>query len=137
VLAGKKGIRLEFTPECGLPLLRFDRGKVEQILNNLISNALKFSPPGAAVTLQASRVNGSIVVSVRDQGQGIPAEELDKLFKPFGKTSTRSTDGERSTGLGLAICRKIVEGHGGRIWAASEVGKGSVFSFSLPVARHV
>jgi signal transduction histidine kinase len=134
ILAEKKSIRLDFTPECGLPLSRFDRGKVEQVLNNLISNALKFSAPGTAVTVQASRVNDSVVVSVRDHGQGIPAEELDKLFKPFGKTTVRGTAGEKSTGLGLAICRKIVEGHGGRIWAESEPGKGSTFSFSLPVA---
>ena len=134
MLADKKHIRLDSTPDCGLPLLRFDRDKVEQVLNNLISNALKFSAPGTAVTVQASRVQGSVVVSVRDQGQGIPAEELDKLFKPFGRTSARVTDGEKSTGLGLAICRRIVEGHHGRIWAESEVGKGSIFSFSLPVA---
>jgi PAS domain S-box-containing protein len=132
-LAEKKSIRLDFVPERGLPLFRFDRGKVEQVLNNLVSNALKFSEPGTAVTVQTSRVNGTVVVSVRDQGQGIPAEELNKLFKPFSKTSVRGTAGEKSTGLGLAICRKIVQGHHGRIWAESEVGKGSVFSFSLPV----
>jgi signal transduction histidine kinase len=134
MLAEKKGIRLDFAPEYGMPLFRFDRGKVEQVLNNLISNALKFSATGTAVTVQASRVNGTVVVSVRDHGQGIPAEELDKLFKPFSKTSVRGTAGERSTGLGLAICRKIVEGHHGRIWAESEPGKGSTFSFALPVA---
>jgi signal transduction histidine kinase len=134
MLAEKKGIRLDFAPECGLPLFRFDRGKVEQVLNNLISNALKFSEPGTAIAVQTSRVNGSVVVSVRDHGQGIPAEELDKLFKPFGRTTVRSTAGEKSTGLGLAISRRIVEGHGGRIWAESEPGKGSSFSFSLPVA---
>jgi PAS domain S-box-containing protein len=135
MLAEKKSIRLDFAPERGMPLLRFDRGKVEQVLNNLISNALKFSAPGTAVTVQTSCVGDSVVVSVRDHGQGIPAEELDKLFKPFGKTTVRGTAGEKSTGLGLAICRKIVEGHGGRIWAESEPGKGSTFSFSLPVAR--
>jgi PAS domain S-box-containing protein len=136
MLAEKKGIRLDYAPECGMPLFRFDRGKVEQVLNNLISNALKFSAPDTVVTVQASRARDeSVVVSVRDQGQGIPAEELDKLFKPFGKTSVRSTAGEKSTGLGLAICRKIVEGHGGRIWAESEIGKGSTFSFSLPVVN--
>jgi len=134
MLADKKSIRLDFAPEAGLPPLRFDRRKVEQVLNNLVSNALKFSAPGTAVAVRASRVEGKVVVSVRDQGQGIPAEELDKLFKPFGKTSVRGTAGEKSTGLGLAICRKIVEGHGGRIWAESELGKGSVFSFSLPVS---
>jgi signal transduction histidine kinase len=74
------------------------------------------------------------VVSVRDQGQGIPAEELGKLFQPFGKTSVRSTAGEKGTGLGLAIARRIVEGHQGRIWVDSDVGKGSTFSFSLPVS---
>ena len=134
MLAERKGIRLDFAHECGVPRFRFDRGKVEQVLNNLISNALKFSRSGTAVTVTAARVNGSAVVSVRDNGQGIPAEELGKLFKPFSKTSVRSTDGEKSTGLGLAISRKIVEGHRGRIWAESEVGKGSTFSFSLPVA---
>jgi PAS domain S-box-containing protein len=134
MLADNKSIRLDFTPERSLPPLRFDRDKIDQVLNNLVSNALKFSASGTAVTVQTSRVNGSVVVSVRDQGQGIPATDLDKLFKPFGKTSVRGTAGEKSTGLGLAICRKIVEGHGGRIWAESEVGKGSVFSFSLPVA---
>jgi hypothetical protein len=135
MLAEKKSIRLDFAPERGMPLSRFDRGKVEQVLNNLISNALKFSEPGTAVKVQASRIGDSVVVSVRDHGQGIPADELDKLFKPFGKTTVRSTAGEKSTGLGLAICRKIVEGHGGRIWAESELGKGSTFSFSLPVDK--
>jgi PAS domain S-box-containing protein len=134
MLAEKKSIRLDFAPERGVPLFRFDRGKVEQVLNNLISNALKFSAPDTVVTVQASRVNGTVVVSVRDHGQGIPAEELDKLFKPFSKTSVRGTAGEKSTGLGLAICRKIVEGHHGRIWAESEPGKGSTFSFVLPAA---
>jgi PAS domain S-box-containing protein len=134
MLAEKKGIRLDFAPEYGLPLSRFDRRKVEQVLNNLVSNALKFSALGTVVTVQASRANGTVVVSVRDQGQGIPAKELDKLFKPFGTTSVRGTAGEKSTGLGLAICSKIIEAHHGRIWAESEPGIGSSFSFSLPVS---
>ena len=133
MLAEKKSIKLDFQRLSALPRFQFDRGKVEQVLNNLVSNALKFSQPGTGVTVTAARMNGSVVVSVRDHGQGIPAEELGKLFLPFSKTSVRSTAGERSTGLGLAIARKIVEGHGGHIWAESEVGKGSTFSFSLPV----
>ena len=132
MLADKKGIRLNFVPERGLPELRFDRVKIEQVLNNLISNALKFSAPGAQVTIRTSQTNGSVVVSVADQGQGIPAEELDKLFKPFSRTSVRSTAGEKSTGLGLAISRKIIDGHGGHIWAESEVGRGTTLRFSLP-----
>lgn len=134
ILAEQKGIALQFDRPPGLPRLRLDRDKVEQVLDNLVSNALKFSDPGTTVRVTAARVNGSVVVSVRDEGPGIPAAELDTLFRPFGKTSVQSTGGERSTGLGLAIARKIVEGHKGRIWAVSEVGKGSVFSFSLPVA---
>jgi len=134
MLAEKKRIHLDFVPDRDLPPLRFDGGRVEQVLNNLISNALKFSGPDTTVTVRATRGNGTVVVSVRDQGQGIPAEELDRLFQPFGRTSVQSTAGEKNTGLGLAICRKIVEGHGGRIWAESAFGEGSVFSFSLPVA---
>jgi two-component system sensor histidine kinase/response regulator len=71
-----------------------------------------------------------VLISVRDQGPGIP--ETDKLFQPFGRTSVRGTASERSTALGLAIARKIVEGHGGRIWMESQVGVGSVFLFTLP-----
>lgn len=134
MLAEKKGIRLDFVPGCGLPTLRLDSGKMAQVLNNLVSNALKFSGSGTTVRVSAARMNGSVVVSVRDHGQGIPAEELEKLFKPFGTTSARSTAGEKSTGLGLAISRKIVEAHGGTIRAESEVGKGSTFTFTLPVA---
>jgi CheY-like chemotaxis protein len=78
--------------------------------------------------------DGLATVAVRDQGQGIPEADLSKLFKPFSKTSVQSTAGEQSTGLGLAIVRNIVEGHGGRIWVESEVGRGSTFSFTLPLA---
>jgi signal transduction histidine kinase len=74
-----------------------------------------------------------VVIAVRDEGQGIPQEELNKLFEWFGRTSVRGTEGERSTGLGLAIARRIVNGHQGSIWVKSEVGAGSTFSFSLPI----
>jgi len=134
MLAEKKGIRLDFAPECGLPPLRFDRHKIEQVLNNLISNAVKFSASGTAVTVRAVLSGGAVVVSVQDQGPGIPAGELDQLFRPFSKITVQSTAGEKSTGLGLAISRKIVEGHGGQIWAESEVDTGSTFSFSLPAS---
>ena len=74
-----------------------------------------------------------MTVAVQDQGQGIPAADLSKLFKAFSKASVRGTAGEQSTGLGLAIVRRIVDGHGGRIWVDSEVGKGSTFYFTLPL----
>jgi signal transduction histidine kinase len=101
-------------------------------LNNLISNAVKFSQPGTTVEVSAAADDGGVLISVRDEGPGIPEAEQAKLFQPFGRTSVRSTAGERSTGLGLAISRKIVEGHGGRIWVQSHVGLGSVFLFTLP-----
>ncbi len=134
MLAEPKGIPLELGSAGPLPVVAADPARLDRVLNNLIGNAVKFSDAGAQVTVSAARLNGSVVVSVQDHGPGIPREELSKLFRPFSKTSVRSTAGERSTGLGLAICREIIEAHGGHIWAESEVGKGSVFSFSLPVA---
>jgi len=135
VLAQKKRIQVVLQVEDLLPRLCVDEGKITQVLNNLISNALKFSQPGTMVAVRAAPENGGLRVAVHDQGPGIPAAEHSKLFQPFGKTSVRSTAGESSTGLGLAIVRKIVEGHGGRIWVESEVGVGSVFLFTLPPYR--
>jgi len=89
-----------------------------------------------ALVVRLFQEGADAVISVRDQGQGIPAAELAKLFKPFQKTSVRSTAGEQSTGLGLAIVRKIVAGHGGRVSVESEVGHGSTFSFTLPLSSH-
>lgn len=134
VLATKKNIGVEFAAPAAVPSLSFDAGKIEQVLNNLIGNAVKFSHPGTRVRLSLTCAAGLATIAVEDQGQGIPAKDLEKLFKPFSKTSVRSTAGEQSTGLGLAIVRRIVEGHGGRIWVESVVGQGSTFSFTLPLA---
>jgi two-component system, sensor histidine kinase len=131
-LARQKQIQVDLQIEGALPKLSFDEGKIEQVLNNLISNAVKFSQPGTVVEVRAGVHDGSMLISVRDQGPGIPETEREKLFQPFGRTSVRGTASERSTGLGLAIARKIVEGHGGRIWMESQVGVGSVFLFTLP-----
>ncbi len=103
------------------------------MLANLISNAIKFSHPETEITLSSAAGAGEIVISVADQGQGIPENELPLLFSDFGKTSAKPTAGERSTGLGLAIVKRIVEAHGGRVWAASRLAAGSTFSFSLPL----
>jgi signal transduction histidine kinase len=132
ILAETKGIRLTFWHSRDLPLLNLDPVRIEQVLNNLVSNAIKYSHPGSSVELRLEQQADQIVISVEDHGQGIPPEELDRLFKWFGTTSVRGTEGERSTGLGLAITRRIVAGHQGEIWVESEVGRGSTFSFSLP-----
>jgi signal transduction histidine kinase len=132
MLAQKKHIQVTLQIEGPLPALALDEGKIAQVLNNLISNAIKFSEHGTTVAVRAVAEGSGVRIAVRDQGPGIPEGEHSKLFQPFGKTSVRSTSGESSTGLGLAIVRKIVEGHGGRIWVESLVGVGSVFIFTLP-----
>jgi len=133
VLAARKEIAVELELAPGLPPVPLDAGKLEQVLNNLISNAIKFSHPRSTVRVSLTSAAGFATVAVRDQGQGIPAADVSKLFKPFSKTSVRSTTGEPGTGLGLAIARRMIEGHGGRIWVASEPGHGSTFSFTLPL----
>jgi signal transduction histidine kinase len=133
VLSGTKEIRLSFRHEGQFPPMRLDPVKIEQVLSNLISNAVKYSHLGSQVKIHLERQADQALISVRDEGQGIPPEELDRLFKWFGRTSVRGTEGEKSTGLGLAIARKIVLGHGGTIWVESEVGRGSTFFLSLPI----
>lgn len=132
LLAAKKDIGLRLNIPQPLPIVWFDPVKIEQVLNNLISNAIKYSHNNTTVTVSAFGSGQHVVISVQDQGQGIPKEEIDKLFVPFAKISVRGTAGEKSTGLGLSIVKRIVTGHLGRIWVESEVGKGSTFYFSLP-----
>ncbi|MEO5822758.1 MAG: HAMP domain-containing sensor histidine kinase [Vicinamibacteraceae bacterium] len=133
VLAMRKGIPVELEPMPPLPPIPIDAAKIEQVLNNLVGNAVKFSHRGSTVRVRVTSATDHVTVAVQDSGLGIPAEDLPKLFKPFGRTSVRATGGEQSTGLGLAIVRNIVEAHGGRIWLESEVGRGSTFSFTLPL----
>lgn len=115
------------------PALSFDQERIRQVLNNLLSNAIKFSPMYTQVRLSVCPTPMGIEFSVSDQGQGIRLEEQSKLFGAFQRTSTRPTAGEPSTGLGLSICKKIVELHGGTIGVNSTVGHGSRFFFVLPI----
>ncbi len=137
ILAERKGIAIRDEIDADLPKLALDAGKFEQVLNNLITNAVKFSERGTTVTVRCERSDHEVVLSVRDQGQGIPAEELDRLFKPFSRTSVRATAGESSTGLGLAIVKRIIDGHAARVRVDSVVGQGTVFSISLPIPSEV
>jgi PAS domain S-box-containing protein len=121
----------------GLPLVQADGMRMDQVFTNLLSNALKFTDPGGRITAMARVQGSSLLVEIRDSGKGIPPEHLERVFERFYRVPL--PDGERveGTGLGLSICKAIVEEHGGRIWAESVVGKGSTFSFTLPMGPPV
>lgn len=133
--ARRRAVRLDIECEQGLPRIPMDFAKVEQAMTNLISNAIEHSDTGGRVGVVISRDEESILFAVQDEGPGIPEDEQDRLFKPFEKTSVRKIGGEKSTGLGMVIIRKIVEAHQGRIWVESKVGEGTIISFSLPLTR--
>lgn len=132
--AARKSIEVRVERAPGAATVFADAGKIDQVLNNLITNALKFSYPGDPVDVVVSRSGVGWSVSVQDRGVGIPAEEQARLFLPFEKLSARSTAGEPNTGLGLAIVRRISDAHGGRIDVASAPGTGSTFTLWLPAA---
>jgi len=133
--ADKKGIDLSVQRVDTLPAFIFDPARIEQVISNLIDNAIKFSFKGSVIEISYQYTEQDLVFSVRDHGPGIPEKEIGSLFRPFSTTSVKPTGNERSTGLGLAIAQNIVVRHRGRIWVESEEGKGSTFSFSLPVTR--
>ena len=133
VLAARKQIELRCQSTVETVLVTVDAAKVEPIRNNLIGNAIKFSPARTRVDVRLDAGGGSVTIEVEDQGPGIPPADLSKLFKPFSRTTVRPTAGEKSTGLGLAIVRRIAEGHGGEVRVESEVGRGSRFILSLPM----
>ncbi|AUX41210.1 two-component hybrid sensor and regulator [Sorangium cellulosum] len=139
VLAGQKSMRLVVESDERVPRVDVDVHKLEQVLNNLISNAIHYSPPGTTIHVRVRSARATpgtteVIVSVQDEGPGIAPEDIGKLFRPFGRARTVSTGGERSTGLGLAIAQRIVEGHGGRIWVESVVSQGATFFVALPVS---
>ena len=119
---------LEDMPECS-----FDPQRIGQVLDNLLTNAIKFTPPGSKIHISLKRINKRVQVSVRDEGPGIKEEERDKLFLPFGKLSSKPTGGEGGTGLGLAIAKKMIDAHHGEMKVHSETGKGTEFSFEIPL----
>ena len=131
----KRNIRLNMEVEKDLPILSLDARRLNQVLGNLLSNALKFTPDGGQVEVGARDINGTdVVVWVKDTGVGIPEEEAGQIFEMYRQLSSGRNSSHLGTGLGLAICKKIVEAHGGRIWVNSEANKGTVFSFSLPIS---
>jgi signal transduction histidine kinase len=136
LLAKAKSMEVKLELDPCLPTVVMDPNRITQVINNLITNAIKFSHPRTTITITAHVVGDEVHISVSDEGQGIPKAEIPKIFTEFGRTSVRPTAGEKSIGLGLAIVRRMVEAHGGRIWVESKVGAGSTFTFALPLRQN-
>jgi len=130
--ATRRGIALHKAVDERLGRVRADERKVKQVLLNLLSNALKFTPEGGRIEVCAAWQDKSAEISVSDTGVGIAPEDQEAVFEEFRQVGTAVKKVE-GTGLGLALCRKFVELHGGRIWVRSQVGQGSTFAFTLPV----
>jgi signal transduction histidine kinase len=132
--AENKSISVQGEFADDLPEYQADADRLMQVLSNLVSNAIKFSPAGATVVVRSRVGNVGLRVEVQDNGPGIPDEDRAQLFQEFARLANKPTGGEKSSGLGLAIARHLVELHGGQIGADSQIGQGSVFWFELPLA---
>ena len=128
----RRGIALHHLIDEWVGDIRADERKVKQVLLNLLSNAIKFTPEGGWIDVRAAAANGLVEVSVTDTGIGIAPEDLETVFEEFQQVGTADKKAE-GTGLGLALSRKFIELHGGKIWVRSEVGRGSTFTFTLPL----
>jgi signal transduction histidine kinase len=132
--ATRKGLTLDTALPDGLGSVRGDQRKIKQVLVNLLSNAVKFTPEGGSIAVRAERVTGHVEVSVIDTGIGIASDDHAAVFEEFRQVGTDYAKKHEGTGLGLALSRKFVELHGGRIWLKSRPGEGSTFTFTIPVA---
>jgi signal transduction histidine kinase len=136
VAADAKDIHLSYSLRNEHLRVKANRTQFMQILNNLVSNAIKYSHRKTEVEITAEMtIEGEMAIKIIDQGQGIPDDEQCKLFQPFTRTSVATTSGESSNGLGLCIVKRLVEGHGGRIWVDSKSGLGSTFAFTVKTAE--
>ncbi len=132
-LSHLKGQTLEVELQPDLPKLMADAHRLEQVLTNMVSNAIKYTPQGGSIKTVVSQQNGCIQFAISDTGRGIPQEDLDKVFDPFYRVPLQSSDRTPGTGLGLALAKSLVELHGGEIWVESEMEKGSTFYFTVPI----
>jgi signal transduction histidine kinase len=130
--AGRHGIALHVTTDERVGQVRADERKIRQVILNLLSNAIKFTPEGGRIDVRAGPGDGIVEVSVSDTGVGIAPEDQEAIFEEFRQVGTAAQKVE-GTGLGLALSRKFIELHGGRIWVESEVGVGSTFTFTIPI----
>ncbi|MBI2988316.1 MAG: HAMP domain-containing histidine kinase, partial [Deltaproteobacteria bacterium] len=132
-LAKDRQISVTSHVEPTLARIQVDPRRLGQVFGNLISNAIKFSRRGGEIEVGASQRNGKEITAwVKDNGVGVSSEEISDLFEKYRQTTSGKKSGDKGTGLGLVICKMIVEAHGGKIWVESEEGKGTTFSFTLP-----
>jgi signal transduction histidine kinase len=129
--ATEDGVRVAFVTDLEVDVVAGDERRIKQVIFNLLSNAVKFTPAGGEVDVSATRANGEVRVSVADTGPGIPPEDQERIFEEFQQSET-GVGLREGTGLGLALSKRYVELHGGRIWVESELGRGSTFTFALP-----
>ncbi len=129
--ASKDGVRLALATEQEVDVVEGDERRIRQVIFNLLSNAVKFTPAGGSVDVSAAKVNGEVRVAVADTGPGLAPDDHERIFEEFQQTET-GIEQREGTGLGLALSKRFVELHGGRIWVDSELGKGSTFVFTLP-----
>jgi len=134
VLAAGKKIDIRFQCENKPLMATYDPGKIQQALNNLISNAIKYSDADTTISVKLLVSDSEAIISVTDTGMGIAESDINRLFKPFERVKTAKPIAEKSSGLGLAITQKIVKRHHGRIWVTSRLGHGSTFFVSLPIS---
>jgi signal transduction histidine kinase len=133
MFAANKAQSLRFTPEAeGTCIVEGDEARLRDSIDNLVTNAIKYSPPGKPILIAVRRQNDQVTVSVTDEGPGLTPEDRSKLFRKFQRLSPQPTAGESSTGLGLSVTKEIIEMHGGTIRVESEPGKGSTFTIELP-----
>jgi ammonium transporter, Amt family len=130
-MAQRKGTGLNLTRRKPLPVVLIDPERIRHVFIRLIESAIKHSQAGATVEVDAVAGEREVLISVRDNGPGIPPDELHSIFAPFQKTRARAASSEPGTGLDLAICKRTVEDHGGRIWAESTFGEGATFHVAL------
>jgi signal transduction histidine kinase len=130
--ATEDGVEVALEADPDVDVVEGDERRIKQVIFNLLSNAVKFTPPGGAVDVSAARVNGEVRIAVADTGPGIALEDHERIFEEFQQTEA-GLGQQEGTGLGLALSKRFVELHGGRIWLESEPGNGSTFVFTLPV----
>jgi len=131
--AGNKKISLHLELESDLPAVNADKTRISQVLENLVGNAIKFGSNGDQVTIHTYSRDGAVFVEVKDTGPGLSAEDMSKLFVKYARLSNKPTSGEKSSGLGLSICKELIEKHGGEIGAHNNPTRGATFWFQVPL----